>query len=269
MHSGLGAVYLGAERTLFRVWGPSFETLDVILIDKRERSVRLQRDAKGYHEALVDGVAPGTRYVYAAGGGHRMPDSASRAQPEGVHGPSQVIHLHFAFNAEFTPPPLQHLVIYELHVGTFTDEGTFDSAIARLDYLRDLGINAVEVMPVAQFPGDRNWGYDGVFPFAVQNSYGGAEAFARFVDACHARGVAVVLDVVYNHIGPEGNVLGRYGPYFISKYHTPWGDAINFDDAHSDEVRRYFLENARQWLFDFRVDALRLDAVHAILDTSA
>ena len=269
MTSGLGARCLDAERTLFRVWAPAFDSLSVLLVDQGERRIGLQRDARGYHEALIEGVGDGARYFYVTESGERLADPASRAQPDGVHGPSQVIDTDFGFSNDFTPPPLQQVVMYELHVGTFTAEGTFDAAIERLDYLRDLGINAVEVMPVAQFAGDRNWGYDGVFPFAVQNSYGGPESFARFIAACHERGIAVILDVVYNHIGPEGAVLGRFGPYFISKYHTPWGDAINFDEAHTDEVRRYFIENARQWLFEFGVDGLRLDAVHAILDTSA
>jgi maltooligosyltrehalose trehalohydrolase len=160
-------------------------------------------------------------------------------------------------------------VIYELHVGTFTAEGTFEAAVTRLPYLVELGITAVEVMPVVAFPGERNWGYDGVFPFATQESYGGPTGLQRFVDACHQHGLAVVLDVVYNHLGPEGNLLAQFGPYFTDVYNTPWGPAINFDDAHSDEVRRYFLDNAAMWLREFHIDALRLDAVHAIMDRSA
>lgn len=270
MAAGIGALYLGAGRTLFRVWAPAFEALQVVLLsDDGERSLPLQRDARGYHEALVEETSAGTHYWFVAPGGERMADPASRHQPEGVHGPSAVVDLNFEWTTEFVAPPLADTVLYELHVGTFTRTGTFDAAIEKLDYLKELGVNAVEVMPISQFPGERNWGYDGVFPFAVQNSYGGPAGFARFVDACHLRGLAVALDVVYNHLGPEGNLLGRYGPYFNARYRTPWGDAINFDGEHSDEVRRYFLEQARQFVFDYRVDLLRLDAVHAILDTSA
>ena len=269
MHGGIGALYLGDQRTLFRVWAPHFDALEVLTLSEGEHGTRLTRDERGYHEALLEGVAPGTRYYFQAPGGERLPDPASRFQPEGVHGPSQVVDLNFAWQHDFAPAALADLVMYELHIGTFTQEGTFESALERLPYLRELGVNAVEIMPIAQFPGSRNWGYDGVFPYAAQNSYGGPAGFARLVDACHAHDLAVILDVVYNHLGPEGNLLGRFGPYFTSKYHTPWGDALNFDDAHSDEVRRFFIEQARQWIFDFRVDALRLDAVHAILDASA
>ena len=157
--------------------------------------------------------------------------------------------------------PLEDYVIYELHVGAFTPEGTFDAVIPHLDNLKELGVSAVELMPVAQFPGDRNWGYDGVDLFAVQNSYGGPQGLKRLVNACHERQLALVLDVVYNHLGPEGNYLAEYGPYFTDRYKTPWGSAINFDGPHSDEVRRFFIENALGWLTDYHVDALRLDAV--------
>ena len=270
MESGLGAVCLPHDRILFRVWAPAFESLEVLVLDGGERRIPLQRDVKGYHSALIEGVPAGTRYYYLAPNGDRLPDPASRSQPAGVHGPSQAVSTDFQWQcASFRPAALNELVIYELHMGTFTDLGTFDAAIERLPYLSELGVTAVEVMPIAQFPGGRNWGYDGVFPFAAQNTYGGPAGFARFVDACHAHGLAVVLDVVYNHLGPEGNVFPRFAPYFNARYRTPWGDALNFDDAHSDEVRRFFIENARHWLFDLRIDALRLDAVHAILDTSA
>jgi maltooligosyltrehalose trehalohydrolase len=159
-------------------------------------------------------------------------------------------------------------VIYELHTGTFSDDGTFDGIAEKLHHLKNLGITAIEIMPVAQFPGGRNWGYDGVFLYAVQNTYGGAEGLAKLVNTCHEHGLAVILDVVYNHFGPEGNYLGNYGPYFTDKYHTPWGDAINFDDAWCDEVRHYFIQNVLMWFKDFHIDALRLDAVHAIKDFS-
>jgi maltooligosyltrehalose trehalohydrolase len=270
MSSGLGARPLDHERTLVRVWAPLFETLDLLTVTPEERRFRLTRDARGYHEALLEGVGAGARYFFSAPSGERFPDPASRYQPEGPHGPSEIIDTNFAFAATtWQPPALADFVIYELHIGTFTNEGTFDSAIERLPELKELGVTAVELMPIAQFPGTRNWGYDGVFPFAVQNSYGGPAGLARFVDACHQQGLALVLDAVYNHFGPEGAVVGRLGPYFNSGYRTPWGDAINFDAAHSDDVRRFFIENARQWLFEYNIDALRLDAVHGILDTSA
>jgi len=164
---------------------------------------------------------------------------------------------------------LADYIIYELHVGAFTPEGTFEAALARLPDLVALGITAVEIMPVAQFPGERNWGYDGVFPFATQNSYGGPQGLKQLVDACHQQGLAVILDVVYNHFGPEGNYTGKFGPYLTDHYRTPWGKAINFDDAYADGVRWYFTENALSWLRDYHIDALRLDAVHAIYDFGA
>jgi maltooligosyltrehalose trehalohydrolase len=270
MDSGLGARPLDESRTFVRVWAPNFEKLDLLVIAPREQRFALSRDARGYHEALIEGIGPGAQYYFANPGGERFPDPASRYQPDGVHGPSQVIAAPSpARGIEWQPPALPDYVIYELHVGTFTPEGTFDSALARLPRLRELGVTAIELMPIAQFPGARNWGYDGVFPFAVQNTYGGPEALIRFIDACHQNRLAVILDVVYNHLGPEGNVLPRFGPYFNSGYRTPWGDALNFDAAHSDDARRFFIENARQWIFDYGFDALRLDAVHGILDTSA
>ncbi len=164
--------------------------------------------------------------------------------------------------------PLKEYITYELHTGTFTPDGTFASMEEKLDYLVDLGITAIELMPVSQFSGGRNWGYDGVFPYCVQNSYGGAEALQHLVNACHQKGLAVILDVVYNHIGPEGNHLEEFAPYFTDKYHTPWGNAINFDDAWCDGVRLFFIENALMWFRDFHIDALRMDAVHAIKDFS-
>jgi maltooligosyltrehalose trehalohydrolase len=233
--------------------------------------VKLSDHGQGYHGAVVDDCGVGDRYLFLLDGRGPFPDPASRAQPEGVHGPSQVIDLQ-AYrwgDATHRPRPLWEHVISEVHIGTFTPEGTFDSAVDVLDDLVDVGISAVELMPVAQFPGRRNWGYDGVFPFAVQNSYGGAAGLQRFVDACHLRGLDVILDVVYNHLGPEGNILASFGPYFTDRYHTPWGPAINFDGPRSNDVRAYFLANARQWFSDFHVDGLRLDAVHEIIDRSA
>ena len=270
INPGLGAVVLADGHTLFRVWAPSVDALEVEVTQPYARSFPLVRDARGYHEALVDDIGPGARYYFRFPSGQRFPDPASRFQPEGVHGPSEIVSRSFDWTDEdWSTPDLADFVIYELHVGTFTPDGTFDGVIQRLPYLQELGITAIEVMPIAQFPGSRNWGYDGVFPFAVQNTYGGPDGFKRLVDAAHAQGMAVVLDVVLNHLGPEGNILGKFGPYFNTRYRTPWGDALNFDAAGCDDVRRFFIESARRWITEFHVDALRVDAVHAILDTSA
>jgi maltooligosyltrehalose trehalohydrolase len=208
--------------------------------------------------------------MYQLDGTIERPDPASRLQPEDVHGPSEVVDARFTWGEScWWGLPLREYIIYELHVGTFTPDGTFDAIIPHLPDLKALGITAVELMPVAQFPGTRNWGYDGVFPFAVQRSYGGPQGLKRLVDACHQLGLAVVLDVVYNHLGPEGNYLRDFGPYFTERYRTPWGAALNFDGPYSDDVRRFFIENALFWVTEFRIDALRLDAIHAILDHSA
>ncbi len=239
------------------------------LVAPEERLVPLQKGKAGYFHGVVAGVAPGARYFYRLDGAKDRPDPASRFQPEGVHGPSQVMATGFAWEDRgWCGLDLRDYVIYELHVGTFTTEGTLAAIIPHLEELAELGITALEMMPVAQFPGNRNWGYDGVYPFAVQNSYGGPEELKRLVNACHRQGLAVILDVVYNHLGPEGNYLGDYGFYFTDRYRTPWGDAVNFAGPHSDEVRRFFIENALYWLNDCRVDALRLDGLHAIMDHS-
>lgn len=264
---GLGAIYLGDGRCRFRVWAPFSQRVQVHIIAPQDRVVPLARDSWGYHQGMVEGAEPGSLYLYLLDGGKERPDPASRSQPQGVHGPSEVVDPTFPWeDGAWSGLPLRDYVIYELHVGTFTPEGTFEAVIPHLDYLRDLGVTAVELMPVAQFPGGRNWGYDGVYPFAVQDSYGGPSGLKLLVDACHQRGLAVALDVVYNHRGPEGNYLGDYGPYFTERYRTPWGHALNFDGADSDDVRRYFVENALFWVTEYHVDALRLDAVHAILD---
>jgi len=243
----------------------------VHLVAPSDRFAPLQSIGGGYHCATINDVAPGARYLYRLDGGKERPDPASRLQPQGVHGPSEVVAVDaFSWSdAAWAGRPLGEYVIYELHVGTYTGEGTFEAIIPHLNELSDLGVTAIEIMPVAQFPGDRNWGYDGAYPFAVQTSYGGPDGLRRLVDAAHAHGLSVILDVVYNHLGPEGNYLGEYGPYFTDRYRTPWGSAINYDGPASDEVRRYFVENALQWLNDFHIDALRLDAVHAITDFSA
>jgi maltooligosyltrehalose trehalohydrolase len=225
----------------------------------------------GYHEAVVHDAGPDTRYFYRLDGAKERPDPASRLQPDGVHGPSQVVDLGtFQWDdTGWTGLPLEDYVIYELHVGTYSLQGSFDAIIPHLENLRELGVTAIEIMPVVQFPGERNWGYDGAYPFAVQNSYGGPAGLQRFVSACHWGGLAVILDVVYNHLGPEGNYLSDFAPYFTDRYRTPWGAALNFDGPHSDEVRRFFIENALYWVNDFHFDALRLDAIHGIVDVSA
>jgi len=267
----LGATPLPGGRCRFLVYAPSAQSVEVRLLSPAEHVVPMERDAAGYHHAVVDGVAPGAPYLYRLDGRVDRPDPASRLQPHGVHGPSAVVDSA-AFpwrDRGWHGIPLSSYILYELHVGTYTPEGTFDAVIPRLDELVELGVTALELMPVAQFPGRRNWGYDGVYPFAVQESYGGPEGLRRLVEACHLRGLAVVLDVVYNHLGPEGNYLGEFGPYFTDRYRTPWGSAINFDGPCSDEVRRFFLENALCWLREFHVDALRLDAIHGIMDFSA
>ncbi len=267
----IGAHYLGDNRCEFLVWAPQEEKMLLRLLDPEPREVELERLERGYWRAEVENVRPGDRYVYLLDGERERPDPATFHQPQGVHNPSAVVdHRAFAWSdGAWRGRPLAELVIYELHVGAFTPEGTFAAVIPRLAELRELGVTAIEIMPVSQFPGERNWGYDGVHPFAPQNSYGGPEGLKQLVDACHRTGLAVILDVVYNHFGPEGNYLREFGPYFTAKYHTPWGDAVNFDDAGSDEVRHYFIENALYWLRDYHIDALRLDATDRIYDFSA
>ncbi len=265
----LGAIPLEDDRCRFRVWAPQADTLEVRLVSPVERVLPLTKGKDGYFYGIGDHVAPGSRYFYRLDGGKERPDPASRFQPQGVHGPSQVISVDFPWTDQgWSGLSLANYVIYELHVGAFTPAGTFDAVIDQLDGLQELGITAVELMPVAQFPGTRNWGYDGVFPYAAQNSYGGPEGLQRLVDACHHRGLAVVLDVVYNHLGPEGNYLWDYGYYFTDRCRTPWGEAVNFDGPYSDEVRRFFMENALYWISECHVDALRLDGLHAIFDNS-
>ena len=266
----LGATYLGQGQCRFVVWAPASHTVEVLILTPAERLVPLAQGERGYYHAVVDGVEPGSLYFYRLDQQRQRPDPASQSQPRDVHGPSQVLDTWFPWQDQgWCGLPLQQYVLYELHVGTYTPEGTFTGILPHLSALRELGVTAVELMPVAQFPGSRNWGYDGVYPFAVQHSYGGPEALKRLVNACHQQGLAVVLDVVYNHLGPEGNYLWDFGPYFTDRYKTPWGSALNFDGPYSDEVRRLFIENALYWVTDFHIDALRLDAVHAIVDQSA
>jgi maltooligosyltrehalose trehalohydrolase len=267
----IGAKYLGEGRCEFTVWAPRVQKAMVKIVAPSKHILPMERDEWGYWRSVGEGAFPGTLYLYLLDDSKERPDPASSFQPQGVHGPSQVVdHSSFVWaDGHWCGVPMEKMVIYELHVGTFTPEGTFAAIIGRLKDLQRLGVTAIELMPVAQFPGERNWGYDGVHPFAVQNSYGGPEELKRLVDACHRQGLGVILDVVYNHLGPEGNYLGDFGPYFTGKYHSEWGEAVNFDNAGSDEVRNYFIENALHWFRCYHLDALRLDAIHAIYDFSA
>ena len=270
-HLDLGASFRNGKLH-FMVWAPKAGEVAVkIAAAGKEQELSLTRDPTGYFSVSADGFSAGDRYFYILDGIYQYPDPASRFQPEGVHGPSEVVDpgaFEWHDNA-WKGRTAEDLIIYELHTGTFTEEGTFGAAAGRLDYLLELGITAVEIMPVAQFPGSRNWGYDGAYPFAPQNSYGGPGGLKMLVDSCHSRGLSVILDVVYNHLGPEGNYLENYGYYFTGKYQTPWGKAVNFDGPYSDEVRRYFIDNALYWFTEYHIDALRLDAVHGIFDLSA
>lgn len=272
----LGAEYLGEGRCRFLVWAPYADRVEVILLSPREAVVPLTATERGYFYGTVEDVAPESRYRYrlhTERDGEEIrerPDPASRFQPDGVHESSRIVSTDFRWtDGGWAGIPLARYIICELHVGTFTPEGTFEAIIPQLDRLIEAGYTALELMPVVQFPGDRNWGYDGVYPFAVHDAYGGPGGLKRLVDACHGKGLSVILDVVYNHLGPEGNYLRDFGPYFTDFYQTPWGDAVNFDGPRSDEVRRYFIENALYWTVDCHIDALRIDAVHAILDFSA
>ena len=255
--------------TLFRVWAPRADRVALVLGDARSSRV-MEAEGDGYHALTVDDAPPMTRYAFSLDGGEARPDPASRSQPDGVHAFSEVVSSRFAWtDGAWRNRALAEQVFYELHVGTFTGAGTFDGVVERLEALVDLGVTAIELMPVASFPGSRNWGYDGVCPFAAQASYGGPEGLRRLVDAAHGRGLGVILDVVYNHLGPEGNYLRAFGPYFTDRYSTPWGEALNFDGRGSDHVRSYFIQNALWWIDEMHVDGLRLDAVHAIVDESA
>jgi maltooligosyltrehalose trehalohydrolase len=267
----VGATPIVGRGWNFTVWAPRHERLELHLIDGAASSRLMQRNSLGYHSVVADDVQAGAKYFYRFGDSQERPDPASRRQPEGVHGPSELVDLrHFEWtDRNWKGVALEDSVFYELHVGTFTREGTFDAVRGALDQLAKLGVTTIELMPIAQFPGNRNWGYDGVYPFAVQNSYGTPRDLQLLVNEAHSRGLAVALDVVYNHLGPEGNYLGEYGPYFTDHYKTPWGAALNFDGPDSDDVRRFFIESALYWLENFHIDALRLDAIHGIFDASA
>lgn len=262
----IGLVY-NAESSYATVWAPMAKKVTLSIAGT---NYPLSKDDRGYWSSHSIPAQPGEPYHFVLDG-KTLPDPASLSQPDGVHSPSHVFDataFHWT-DGDWINPPIEKYIFYEIHTGTFTPGGTLNDIAQKLDHLVALGITAIEIMPVGQFPGTRNWGYDGVFPFAVQNTYGGPEALQRLVNTCHEKGLAVVLDVVYNHLGPEGNYLPSYGPCFTDKYKTPWGQAINFDDEWCDGVRGYFIENALMWFRDFHVDALRLDAVHAIRDFSA
>ena len=265
----IGAWYdpAGSE---FIVWAPECEKVDLVLGSSSPSIHPMSRDEWGYWKINLS-VEPGTLYRYRLNEDKQYPDPASFYQPQGVHEASMLTHRldHPWTDDLWKGTPLSNMVIYELHAGCFSGTHDFDGIIGRLDYLAELGVNTIELMPLGQCPGRWNWGYDGVYPFAVQHSYGGFQGFQRLVNAAHAKGIAVLVDVVYNHIGPEGGYLSPFGPYFTEKYHTPWGSSLNFDGPWSDGVRNYFLQNARMWLEDYHVDGLRLDAVHAIYDHSA
>ncbi len=265
----LGAVPDNNGGCTFRVWAPRAQSLELEFAESGKR-FDLLAAGEGYFAARLDSVPPGALYWYRFPDGRRRPDPASRSQPRGVHGPSAVVSLDYRWRDRgWKGCVLEDLVFYELHAGAFTHQGSFDAIHPRLRELRELGITALELMPVAQFPGTRNWGYDGAFPYAVQHSYGGPSALMRLVEAAHRARLAVFLDVVYNHLGPEGNYLSEFGPYFTEIYKTPWGAALNYDGAESDHVRRYFIANALEWVRDYHLDGLRLDAIHGIVDHSA
>jgi maltooligosyltrehalose trehalohydrolase len=254
---------------VFEVWAPRASTMDVKIGNEK---FPLEKKPRGYWSAAVEEAGPGTDYGFVVDGLEpALPDPRSEWQPYGVHGNSRVVdHTAFAWNdSGWQAPPLSSALIYELHLGTFTAEGTLQSAEGRLDYLKDLGVTHVELMPIANFPGQRGWGYDGVDLYAIFNAYGEPDDLKRFVDFAHGKGLAVLLDVVYNHLGPVGNYLGKFGPYFTHSHTTPWGDAVNFEEAGATEVRRFLIDNALMWLRHYHIDGLRLDAVHAYVDRSA
>jgi maltooligosyltrehalose trehalohydrolase len=267
----VGSQYLGNGVCEFTLWSPLQDKVALHLVFPQENLLPMTKQEQGYWYLKAENIEPGTLYYYQLEDTSDKPDPAAHFQPQGVHQASAIIdHNHINWqDSQWAGIPLEEMIIYELHVGTFTPEGTFKAIIPRLLDLAELGVNAIEIMPVAQFSGDRNWGYDGVYPYAVQNSYGRPEDLKQLVDAAHQQGIAVILDVVYNHFGPEGNYIAHHAPYFTDTYQTPWGEAINYDDAYSDGVRNYFIENILYWLENYHIDALRLDAIQAIYDLGA
>jgi len=254
---------------VFEVWAPRAGTMEVKI---GNQTFPMEKRSRGYWSAPIEGAGPGTDYAFVIDGLEpALPDPRTQWQPHGVHSESRLVdHSAFAWSdQDWQAQPLSSALIYELHLGTFTPGGTLKAAESRLDYLKALGVTHVELMPIANFPGKRGWGYDGVDLYAIFNAYGEPDDLKRFVDACHAKGLAVLLDVVYNHLGPVGNYLGKFGPYFTHSHTTPWGDAVNFEEAGATEVRRFLIDNALMWLRDYHIDGLRLDAVHAYVDRSA
>lgn len=265
-----GAEYRADGSVRFRLWSPKAQFVEVLLSESR-KSYPLSQLPEGWHESVVPDVSPRSAYKFRIDRGAEVPDPASRFQPHDVHGPSEIVDPgEFEWtDFDWHGRPWEEAIVYELHVGTFSPEGTFGGIERKLDYLVELGVTAIELMPLSDFPGKRNWGYDGVLPFAPDSAYGRPEDLKHLIQACHQRGVMIFVDVVYNHFGPEGNYLHAYAPeFFTSRHHTPWGDAINFDGPSSRMVRQYFIHNALYWLDEFRFDGLRLDAVHAIRDDS-
>ena len=254
----------------FRLWAPKHGKIGLKLEDSKA-VYPMTSISGGWHEYYAPGANSGTRYRFILPGGLEIPDPASRFQPDDVHGPSEVINPgSYEWSVvKWRGRPWEEFIIYELHVGTFTAEGTFRAAISRLDYLRDLGITAIELMPVGDFPGKWNWGYDGVLPFAPDASYGRPEDLKGLIDAAHGLNIAVILDVVYNHFGPDGNYLPLYSPIFTETHQTPWGPAINYDAEQSEVIRQFAVENAKYWIREYNLDGLRLDAVHAIIDDNS
>lgn len=269
-HLPVGATLTENGQCTFTVWAPFCDSVSVVINNEKEHGWPMQKNDAGYWSTTCNNITAGTKYWYKLNNDVLRPDPASRWQPDGVHGASAVVANHFNWtDNNWTGMEPADMIIYELHTGAFSSQNNFQGIISKLDYLQSLGVTAIEVMPIAQFPGSRNWGYDGVFPFAIHNTYGTATDLKQLVNAAHQHGIAVILDVVYNHGGPEGNYLHDFGPYFTDKYKTPWGNAVNYDNAWCDAVRDFYIQNALMWLNEFRIDALRLDAVHAIYDFSA
>ena len=267
----ISAVLQSHKRCVFSVWAPEKESMILHIVHPSEQAISMKKNYPGYFTVTLEGVTAGVRYFFRPEGGKDYPDPASHYQPVGVFGPSEVVdHKSFCWHDQtWKGIPPKDLILYEIHVGAFSYEGTFEAIIPCLQEIASSGINALEIMPVSQFPGTRNWGYDGVFPYSVQNSYGGPQGLKLLVDACHGLGIAVYLDVVYNHLGPEGNIFSQFGPYFTNKYRVPWGDAINFDDEWSDGVRDYFADNPGHWFENYHIDGIRVDAIHTIFDSGA
>src|SRR5690242_2383851 len=267
-YPAVGAMYEENKTCTFTVWAPTKKSVELLL--NGETVHPMKKDLRGCWSTTLENIEPGSLYFFQIEKGKPLPDPASRRQPHGVHGPSAVTTIAFEWTDDnWQGLPLDELIFYELHIGAFSKKRTFEGVIDKLGYLVDLGINAIELMPVAHSPGERNWGYDGVYPYAVHGAYGGIKGLKQLVNEAHARGIAVFLDVVYNHMGPEGNYLAEYCPFFTDRYKTAWGAGVNFDDAYSDGVRNYYLRNALQWLDEFHIDGLRLDAVDGIRDFSA